>query len=193
MITKNNIAPKLSRDIKRFIHYISLEKGLSNNTKASYSHDLKKFAEFLSNNNISQFSAATASDISLFLKLLDQFGLSPLSRSRYLSSIRGLFKYLTANASIDKDISLNIDLPKSEKKLPDTLDINDIDDILNSVNISKPAGIRDRAILETLYACGLRVSELCNLKQRDIMPDAEIIRVLGKGSKERFVPIDKMP
>jgi integrase/recombinase XerD len=120
---------------------------------------------------------------------LHELGLSTPSRSRYLSSIRGLFRFLFSSGLIEKNISDNIDLPKSSRKLPDTLSIEEINKIIEQPDITKPSGIRDRAILETLYACGLRVSELCNLKQRYIVPDAGIIRVFGKGSKERFVPI----
>jgi integrase/recombinase XerD len=115
--------------------------------------------------------------------------LTAASRSRYLSSIRSLHKFLLSSRIVDKNISENIDIPKSEKKLPETLTINEVNAILEVPNTEKPAGIRDRAILETLYACGLRVSELCNIKTKDILFEAEIIRVFGKGSKERIVPI----
>ncbi len=185
----NEIEKKLLRDLKQFIHYITLEKGLSKNTKDSYQHDLMRFSEFLSSRNIQNFTTTKAQDISDFLYVLDEYGLGVATRSRYLSAIRGLFKFLFANGIIEKNISDMIDLPKSRRNLPDTLSIEDVNLILEQPDTQKPAGIRDRAILETLYACGLRVSELINLKQRNILFDAEVIRVFGKGSKERIVPI----
>lgn len=185
----NEIEKKLLRDLKQYIHFISLEKGLSKNTKDSYQHDILRFSEFLSSRNIQTFISVKAQDISDFLFILDEYGLSVTTRSRYLSAIRGLFKFLFANGIIEKNISEMIDLPKSRRKLPDTLSIEDVNLIIEQPDTQKPAGIRDRAILETLYACGLRVSELINLKQRNILFDAEVIRVFGKGSKERIVPI----
>ncbi|TAL70178.1 MAG: site-specific tyrosine recombinase XerD [Bacteroidetes bacterium] len=177
------------RELNQFIQFISLEKGLSDNTKMSYKHDLKQFAEFLSSKSILNFTNAVPQNVSDFLQLLDDIGLSVTSRSRYLSSIRMLYKYLFSSGITDKNITDVIDLPKTSRKLPDTLTIEDINNILEQPDTNKPAGIRDRAILETLYACGLRVSELCNLKQRDVISEAEIVRVFGKGSKERIVPI----
>ena len=187
--TKSNISKEIQRELNNFLHYITLEKGLSDNTKQSYQHDLERYAEFLNSNNIQKFSKALAKDISEFLALLTELGLSPKSRSRYLSSIRGLHSFLLANNLTDSNVADTIDLPKNTRKLPDTLTIEEVSKIIEQPDISKPAGIRDRAILETLYACGLRVSELCNLKQRNIIADSEIIRVFGKGSKERIVPI----
>lgn len=184
-----SLTKEILRELNQFIQFISLEKGLSDNTKMSYKHDLKQFAEFLSSKSILNFTNAVPQNVSDFLQLLDDIGLSVTSRSRYLSSIRMLYKYLFSSGITDKNITDVIDLPKTSRKLPDTLTIEDINNILEQPDTNKPAGIRDRAILETLYACGLRVSELCNLKQRDVISEAEIVRVFGKGSKERIVPI----
>jgi integrase/recombinase XerD len=193
MKTENTVRTELTKEINRelnqFIQFISLEKGLSDNTKISYSHDLKQFAEFLNSNNVTGYTKAETTNITEFMQVLDEFGLSVTSRSRYLSSIRSLYKFLFSSGIVDKNITDVIDLPKTSRKLPDTLTIDDINNILEQPDTNKPAGIRDRAILETMYACGLRVSELCGLKQRDVIFDAEIIRVFGKGSKERIVPI----
>ncbi len=178
-------------DLKRFLHYISLEKGLSGNTLISYESDLKRFAEYLESKNINGFSDAETSDISGFIKFLGELGLSAASRTRYLSSIRSIYRFLFSTGKVDKDISEKVDIPKSKRKIPDTLTYEQITKIIEAPDITKPAGIRDRAMLEILYACGLRVSELTGLKQRDVIKDAEIIRVFGKGSKERIVPIGK--
>ncbi|MCL5991670.1 MAG: site-specific tyrosine recombinase XerD [Bacteroidetes bacterium] len=180
---------EIQRELNQFIQFISLEKGLSDNTKISYSHDLRQFAEFLNSKKIDSFSKAETKNITVFINVLDELGLSVPSRSRYISSIRSLYKFLFSSGIADKNITDVIDLPKASRKLPDTLTIEDINNILEKPDVSKPAGIRDRAILETMYACGLRVSELCNLKQRDLILDAEIVRVFGKGDKERIVPI----
>ncbi|MBI5324645.1 MAG: site-specific tyrosine recombinase XerD [Ignavibacteriae bacterium] len=183
------LSKEIQREINRFIQFISLEKGLSDNTKTSYNHDLKQFAEFLISKKVIKFSNAQSQNVTDFLQVLDDLGLSVKSRSRYLSSIRSLYKFLFSSGITEKNITDVIDLPKTSRKLPDTLSVDDINRILEQPDTNKPAGIRDRAILETMYACGLRVSELCFLKQRDIIYDAEIIRVFGKGSKERIVPI----
>ena len=184
-----SLTKEIQRELNQFIQFISLEKGLSDNTKMSYTHDLKQYAEFLFSKKVNTFSKAETSNITAFMQVLDELGLSVPSRSRYLSSIRSLYKFLFSSGISDKNITDVIDLPKGTRKLPDTLTIEDINNILEQPDINKPAGIRDRAILETMYACGLRVSELCDLKQRDIILEAEIIRVFGKGAKERIVPI----
>ncbi len=184
-----NISKQSSRSIQSYLHFITLEKGLSENTKLSYYHDLKAFAEFLAESSIDSLVSANHEDISKFLSFLNDIGIGASSRSRYLSSIKGFYKYLFSTGRIDRDISENIELPRARRPLPDTLSIAEVINIISQPDTNKPAGIRDRAILETLYACGLRVSELITLKQRDILFDAEIIRVFGKGAKERFVPI----
>jgi integrase/recombinase XerD len=190
-ITKDLMPKSLLRPMKEFIDYITIERGLSDNTKFSYEHDLLRFGEYLTNQNINKFSNVKIQQISDFLILLSELGLNATSRARYLSAIRGMFKYLYAKGEVESDVSELVDLPKLRKKLPDTLSVEDIEKILEAVDISQKAGIRDRAILETLYGCGLRVSELIGLKQRDIIYESEIIRVFGKGSKERFVPIGR--
>jgi len=190
-ITKDLMPKSLLRPMKEFIDYITIERGLSDNTKFSYEHDLLRFGEYLTNQNINKFSNVKIQQISDFLILLSELGLNATSRARYLSAIRGMFKYLYAKGEVESDVSELVDLPKLRRKLPDTLSVEDIEKILEAVDISQKAGIRDRAILETLYGCGLRVSELIGLKQRDIIYESEIIRVFGKGSKERFVPIGR--
>ncbi len=180
---------KIKNELGQFIQYISFEKGLSENTKISYQHDLNQYAQYLNSKHIISFGHAEFIHITGFLKLLSELGLSVASRSRYLSAIRGLYKFLFAEGICKQNTAELIDLPKGGRKLPDTLTIPDIENLLAQPDISGPAGIRDRAILETMYACGLRVSELCNLKQRDVIFDAGIVRVFGKGSKERMVPI----
>lgn len=186
---ENKIAHSMVKQLKQFIQFISLEKGLSENTMQSYGHDLKTYSEYLNSQGIQSFIDSTTNILSGFLYHLDELGLSPSSKSRYLSSIRSLHSYLFSYGMVNKDITEKVDMPKSRRKLPDTLTVEEICKIIEQPDSNKLADIRDRAILETLYACGLRVSELIDLKKRDILADAEIIRVFGKGSKERIVPI----
>jgi len=189
MISDNKNISKFDKEITQYIHYIELEKGLSKNTKESYLSDILRYSEYLTSNNISNFSDANSKTVSDFLGILYDMGLSATSRARYLSSIRGLYNYLVSNGAARKDPTERIELPKTRRSLPEVLSYQQIEKILDQPDTNAGAGIRDRAMLETLYACGLRVSELTNLKQRDILYDAEIIRVFGKGSKERIVPI----
>ncbi len=183
------IPKRLINDLKSFFNYLKFEKGLSENTLISYQSDLEKYIQFIDSIQLNSFNKITNEHITEFLVLLNEIGLEASSKSRYLSSIRGLHKFLFSTGTIDNDITEIIELPRQARKIPDTLSVEQVNKIISMPNISKPGGIRDRAILETLYACGLRVSELINLKQRDILFDVEIIRVFGKGSKERIVPI----
>jgi len=178
-------------ELKKFLHFVSLEKGLSENTRISYKHDLETYALFLVEMNLSSFAKSDPKCISAFLVRLNELGLSVTSRSRYLSSIRGLHKFLFANGSAISDASETIDLPKSGRKLPDTLTIVEVERILEQPDTTNKYGLRDKAMLELMYACGLRVSELINIRKRDIIIEAEIIRIFGKGSKERIVPIGR--
>lgn len=180
---------KIEHDIKIFLNYLKFEKGLSENSLESYQLDLVKYKNHLAAYSIDSLNEVTYEDLSEYFYILSELGLQMSTRSRYLSAIRGLHKYLFNEKLLDSDISDIIELPKLKREIPDILSYEDINLIFEHIDINKPGGIRDRAILETLYACGLRVSELINLKQRDIIWDSEIIRVLGKGSKERFVPI----
>lgn len=180
---------QMQRELKSYTDFIYLEKGLSDNTFSSYRHDLLSYGGFLISIGINSYADATSENLSCFLKELEETGLSNASRSRYLSSIRGLHKFLFSSNKAAADISELIDMPKLSRNLPDTLSYEMIQAIIDKIDLNSPAGIRDKAMIETLYACGLRVSELIGLKQRDIIWDAEVIRVFGKGSKERFVPI----
>lgn len=175
--------------LKNFLSYIRLEKGLSANTLSSYEHDTICYLEYIQLLGIDSFLHCKDTHIIEFLKYLAELGLNARSRARYLSAIKGFNKFLISTGKTEINITENIEMPKLSRKLPDTLSYDEINRIIESPDTSKPAGIRDRAILETLYACGLRVSELINMKQRDIIFEAEIIRVFGKGSKERIVPI----
>ncbi len=175
--------------LKEYLAYLKLERNLSENTLSSYKNDLLTFISFLSDYNIFDPSEISSEQITAFFKSLKNIGLTNTSTARYFSSLKGFFKYLTKNNYIVKNPIEKINAPKLSKKLPDVLNFNEIEKILSKPDISETLGLRDKAILELLYACGTRVSELINLKLQDLFLQEEVIRVLGKGSKERLIPI----
>lgn len=175
--------------LQRFINHLNFERGLSDNTLASYKNDIMRFIEFLMNYKIKDFSEADEKILNSFLITLFELGLSNSTRARYLSSIKSFYKFLSSINAISLDITETLEAPKIKRKLPETLSYEEINKIIESPDTNTDKGIRDRAILELLYACGLRVSELIALKSRDFLPDIGIIRVFGKGSKERIVPV----
>jgi integrase/recombinase XerD len=187
--TEPKLTGKMENELKKFLFFISLEKGLAENTSISYEHDLKVYASFLLAKNLSSFRAVQTSNLSEFLNRLSELGLTATTRKRYIASIRGLHKYLFSIGTCSSDISEKIELPKAGRPLPDTLTIEQVNEILEQPNTKTKTGLRDKAMLELMYACGLRVSEVINIKKRDLIFDAGIIRVFGKGSKERIVPI----
>ncbi len=186
---KDKISIKFEKKLKQFINFIKFEKGLSENTISSYRIDITQYLLFLMINNIEDLNNVKDIHISNFLKILAESDLSDTTRIRYLSSIKSFHRFLFLEKIVESDVSELIDLPKRKRKLPESLSIPEIEKILNQPNTSKPIGIRDRSILETLYGCGIRVTELINLSKKDIIWESEIIRILGKGSKERIVPI----
>lgn len=187
--TEANLPPVMERELRNFARYLALERGLSDNTLDAYKHESRRFAEFLAGRGRLSSAEANADEVTQFLKALGDFGLGEVSRARALSALRGFFGFMLLTGILNADPAETIELPKTRRKLPETLSIADVLLLLNQPDISTAAGIRDRTILETLYACGLRVSELCNLQWRDIIPEAEVVRIFGKGSKERIVPI----
>lgn len=175
--------------LKEYLAYLKLERNLSENTLSSYKNDLSTFISFLSDYNISDPSEISSDKITVFFKSLKKIGLKNASTARYFSSLKGFFKYLTKNNYIIKNPIEKINAPKPSKNLPIVLNFNEIEKILSKPEVNETLGLRDKAVLELLYACGTRVSELINLKLQDLFLQEEVIRVLGKGSKERFIPI----
>ena len=170
--------------------YLKIEKGMALNTIESYARDLKKLMIFLEDTNISVSPVKIKEEIlKQFIYEVSKF-LNPRSQSRLISGLKNFFDYLIFEGyRIDNPMEL-IETPKVGRKLPDTLTLNEIDKIINHIDLSEPLGERNRTIIETLYSCGLRVSELINLKLSDLFFDEGFIRVLGKGNKQRFVPIN---
>src|SRR5574338_228321 len=175
--------------LKEYLAHLKLEKNLSINTVASYKNDINAFISFLKDFNIDDPSNVTSEHINGFFKVLKELGLLGSSTARYFSSLKGFFLFLTKNKYIIKNPVEKLSAPKISKKLPGVLDINEVEAILSVPDVKEILGLRDKAILELFYACGTRVSELINLKVNDLFFDDEIIRVFGKGSKERLIPI----
>lgn len=172
-----------------FLNYILIEKGLSNKTLESYSRDLNRYVLFLSDNGITDISDEDTYLILKHLIVLRDEGLSPRSRARHLVTLRSFYKFMYQEQKIKKDPSKLIDFPKSGLKLPDTLNIQEISTLIDTPDLTKHRGLRDAAMIELLYAAGLRVSELVGLKTTDVNLEASFVRIFGKGSKERVVPV----
>ena len=175
--------------LKQYLAHLKLEKNLSINTVASYKNDINAFISFLKDFNIDDPSNVTSEHINGFFKALKELGLLGSSTARYFSSLKGFFLFLIKNKYIIKNPVEKLSAPKISKKLPGVLDINEVEAILSVPDVKEILGLRDKAILELFYACGTRVSELINVKVNDLFFDDEIIRVFGKGSKERLIPI----
>ena len=171
-----------------YLRYAQVERGLSRNTVASYRQDLYEYLAFLQSDKQTSWEVE-ALEVDAFLAHLRDAGKATSSISRMLSSLRKFYQWLLRQDIIEKDPLIKIDSPKQEKRLPLALSENEIDSLLSQPDVEKNLGLRDRAILETLYATGMRVSELINLKMSDLHQEIKLIKVLGKGSKERLVPL----
>jgi len=184
-------------NLKLFNNFLRLEKSLSENSINSYNFDLNKLFEYLEYRNIIDVNNISESKLKSFISLQkkqytrDDKIISEKTISRYISSFKTFFKFLESENIISSNPAELIETPKILRKLPDILTYNEITEILESVELNTSAGIRDRAILETMYACGLRVSELINLEINRIDFDDKFITVTGKGSKERIIPVGK--
>jgi integrase/recombinase XerD len=171
-----------------FLTYLSVEKGLSRNTLESYSSDLRRFNEFLKKRRC-DFASASGAQIVDFLETLGHGGYSLSSIGRYISSIKALYRYMLVENIVDEDPAENIQSPRKWERLPKALSITDVMELLET-EPGGGTGLRDSAMLELIYSSGLRVSELTSIKLGDINFEAGFIRVLGKGSKERVVPVN---
>lgn len=174
--------------IDTFLDALWLEKGLSENTLKSYRNDLEKLGDWVSSQGISLLTLRRA-DMNSYLSYRMQRGLKARSTARCLSCVRAFYRYLLRENKIGVDPTLQVENPKLGRPLPDTLTEADVEKLLAAPDTSTPIGMRDRTMLEVLYACGLRVSELTNLKMSEINLRQGVVRIVGKGSKERLVPL----
>jgi integrase/recombinase XerD len=180
-------------DKQSYFRFIQLEKSLAGNSVEAYERDIERYVQFLENTGIKKFDQVEEEHVSKFIKTLRELELSSKSIARNISAIKGLHKFLAGERRSSYNPTQNIELPKKGKHLPDVLNVEEIDRILDAADPSAETAtklvLRDRAILETLYATGMRVSELTGLTQANIMEDQQLVRVYGKGSKERLIPI----
>jgi len=177
--------------LNEYLSELRLERNLSSNTINSYKNDLNSFLVYLETKKIPDPSDINPNHINSFFKTLADIGLSTTSAARYHSSLKGFFKFLFLNEYIRSNPMEKVLPPKRAKNLPAVLSFEEIEKILDMPKTDNKLGLRDKAILEILYACGLRVSELIVLHVSDLYFSEEIVRVFGKGSKERFVPIGR--
>lgn len=174
--------------IKGFLQYARLEKGLSANTIDAYERDVKRLAEFAEEQNISPLNMKLE-NLQGFVHWVSELGLAARSQARIVSGIKAFYRYLLMEDLLNDDPAELLEAPKTGLKLPEVLTKDEIDRIIAAIDLSKPEGTRNKAIIETLYSCGLRVSELINLQISNLYFDEGFVRVVGKGNKERLVPI----
>ena len=176
--------------IRGFKSYLKLERSLSANTIDAYLHDVDKLLQYIKAKDlIIKPETIQVEDLKKFLIWVNELGMLPPTQARVLSGLKAFFKYLVLENLIQDDPSALLESPKMSRKLPDTLSIIDINRLIDAIDLSKAEGMRNKAMLEVLYGCGLRVSELIGLKISNLYLDIEFIKILGKGNKERLVPI----
>ena len=181
---------KTNSYIKGFIAYLQLERSLAKNSIEAYTADVDKLFQYLQNEDSGKsFLKVDLNDLRDFLAYINKIGVGARTQARIISGIKTFFKYLLLEDLITSDPSELLEAPRLGRKLPITLSISEIDKIEEVIDLSKPEGTRNKAIIETLYSCGLRVSELCDLKLSNLFFNEQYIRVIGKADKERHVPI----
>ena len=175
---------------KGFKAYLQLEKSLSDNTVHAYLLDIEKLTQYLSVIKDERSpDEIKLSDMENFVKWISELGMTPSSQSRIISGLKNFYKYCLQEQIATRDPTTLLEAPKLKRSLPDVLSFEEIENIMAKIDLSKQEGVRNKAIIETLYSCGLRVSELVNLKISCIYLDVEFVRIIGKGDKERLVPI----
>lgn len=176
--------------LKKYKSYITLEQGLSNNTREAYLHDVEKLLTYFEDEKI-DFLKVELEHFHSFAAALMDVGIGERSIARILSGVRSFYKFLVLDGYLEQDPTELLESPKIGKHLPEVLSVEEIDAIEGIIDVSTPEGQRDRAAIEMLYSCGLRVSELCNLLLSDLFLDEGFLRVTGKGNKQRLVPISE--
>jgi integrase/recombinase XerD len=175
---------------KGFKAWLQLERSLSDNSVESYLRDIEKLTGYMqASGNMKTPDEIELKDLQQFLKWINELGMTATSQARIISGIRSFYKYCLIEHIVSADPSALLEAPKVKRKLPDVLNLEEINDMLSKINLSTPEGTRNKAILETMYSCGLRVSEVVNLRISCLYLDVGFIKVIGKGDKERLVPI----
>jgi integrase/recombinase XerD len=182
----------MEKYISNYLNYLTVEKGLANNTREAYGRDLRQFTGFVAQQKSTDISQLHKNQIMAYLLSLQKTGKVPATIARHLAALKGFFRFLVNEGFLTKDPALNLESPKLRKKLPHILSNAEVNILLNQPNGGKVAGARDKAMLEVIYATGVRVSELCSLNVQDLNLELGFLRCIGKGSKERIVPLGKM-
>lgn len=180
------------KELQSFIHYLSVERGLAPNTLESYERDLTQYIGHLKEGGTVSLKDTAKSHIVSYIGKLRKAGKAPATVSRSIVSIRAFYQFLVRERVIDKDPSLHLESPKLEKRLPKVMSMHEVERLLEAPQTSTPNGMRDKAMLEVLYATGIRVSELISLSMDDIHLSLGYVRCLGKGSRERIIPLGRI-
>ncbi len=178
--------------LQTFMQYLSVERGLAQNTLESYERDLTQYIEHLKQAGIQSIEQSSRLHITAYVAELKKKGKAAATVSRSLVSIRSFYQFLVRERMLDKDPSINMETPKQEKRLPKVMSMGEVEQLLDAPQLSTIGGMRDKAMLEVLYACGIRVSELISLNTSDIHLGLGYIRCIGKGSKERIIPLGRI-
>lgn len=178
--------------IEEFLAYLRMERTLSENTVEAYRYDLRRLEAFLNQHRAGQLSDITPSLLSEFVRVLFDVGFAASSIQRNVSSLKSYFVFTVSEGETDKDPSELVESPRNTRYLPSVLSVQEVERVLECVDIRKRGGIRDRAMLETLYATGMRVSELASFSMEQLLGEERFVRIFGKGSKERIVPIGEI-
>lgn len=182
-----NVSPDI---VRRYLQYLRLERAYSTNTLDAYSKDLQKLLNYYSDKGI-DFRTVTLQELDIFAGTLRDNGISPRSQARILSGVRSFYRFLVLEREMEQDPTELLESPKIGKRLPQVLTVDEIDRILSVIDRSTPEGVRNHCIIEVLYSCGLRISELTGLLVSNLYLDEGFIRIRGKGNKERLVPISQ--
>ncbi|RKR83925.1 integrase/recombinase XerD [Mucilaginibacter gracilis] len=175
---------------KGFSSYLKIEKSLSGNSVEAYLGDLEKLIQFADSKPVKlKPDTVELNHLREFIMWINELGMIPSSQARIISGIKAFYKYLLMDNQLNYDPSELLEAPRLSRKLPDTLSVVDIDKLIDAIDLSKPEGMRNKTMIEVLYGCGLRVTELVNLRISNLYLDVEFIKVLGKGDKERLIPI----
>ena len=183
------IAPELGRVLDRFLDFVRLERGLAENTAQAYSRDLERYTVLLTARGLDGPESVSPADVSALLNLLADLGLEASSVARNLTAVRMFHRFLLTEGITGHDPTEHLKPPKQGRKLPSVLNVFEVERLMLAPDVETPLGIRDRALVEMLYGAGLRVSELIGLVRSHLLFDLEVVRVLGKGGRERVVPI----
>jgi integrase/recombinase XerD len=188
------MAQELSIDkiLKNYAAFLTLERGLSANTRSAYTTDVQKLCVAQDITTESQLAAVTPETLQTFMADMHDLGISPRSQARIVSGLKSFFHYLRMERIVETDPTLLLESPRVGRHLPEVLSVEEIDAMIAAIDLSTPEGKRNRAIVETMYGCGLRVSELCNLEINNVNLDNRFIIVTGKGSKQRMVPMSEI-